>query len=85
MIGVLQGVKELALHLFDPLDIKTGGGPGWRDIEQIPAQGIGTVFFKHFKRIDGIALGFGHFLAFGIQDQVIDQDLFVRRFAGDKG
>lgn len=52
-------------------------------MKQIPAQGIGTVFFKHFKRIDGIALGFGHFLAFfGIQDQVIDQDLFVRRFAG---
>ena len=78
-IGVPQRAHEFALTLLHGLAVEAVREPGGGVGVEIPADGVGAVGLQRLKRIDGVALGFGHFLPVFVLHMAEDDDIFKRR------
>ena len=64
------------MPFYNSVVMEAIGEPGRGIFVEIPADGVGAVFFEHIHRCDGVALGLGHFLPVLIENQTEDDDVF---------
>ena len=63
---------------FDNAGVRVlGAVPGGRGRHQIPAHGIGAMLVQGLEGVDRVALGLGHLLALGVQQQAVDDHVLV--------
>jgi len=78
-IGVPQRAHEFALPFHNGLAMKAVRQPRRGVGIKIPADCVGAVGLQRFHRIDGVALGFAHFLAVFVLHMTEDDDVLIRR------
>src|SRR3546814_3867825 len=68
-VGIIKRSEEFALYLAQSVDVEFQVVPGRRIGDHVPARDVSAVFFDRFKRIYGVSVTFGHFIAAFVQDR----------------
>ena len=78
-VRVLERVQEPPHRLGDRLEVEPLRQPDLARREQVEPRGVGAVLVDHLPRVDHVPLRLRHLLALGVQDQLVDDHVLVRR------